>query len=165
MQIFEKAWKLGIPVLACDFYGLGTYKLAYMGQPPYYECGRMGAEDFMKFYPDKNGAFIVLSRNSLITFTRLLSGTLFRIFAGISIAILIWWDEVIRRFIEPLVLTFRNVPPLALLPLFMIWFGGWEICNILFIAFPVGVMIVINSVTAMRNLNVEKRLGSYKILK
>jgi len=102
--------------------------------------------------PSYYGAFIVLSRNSLITFARLLGGTLFGIFAGISAALLIWWDEVIRRFIEPLVLTLRNLPPLALLPLFMIWFGGWEMGNILFIAFSVGVMIVINSVTAIRNL-------------
>jgi len=110
--------------------------------------------------PSYYGAFIVLSRNSLVTFARLLSGTLIGIFAGVSLALLIWWDETIRRFIEPLILTLRNIPPLALLPLFMIWFGGWELGNILFISSSVGMMIVINSVTAIRNLSpVQIRLA------
>jgi len=55
MQMFEKAWKLGIPVVACDLDSPGAYKLAYVGQPPYYDCGVMGAEDFMKFHPEKIG--------------------------------------------------------------------------------------------------------------
>lgn len=103
--------------------------------------------------PSYYGAFIVLSRNSLITFARLLSGTLIGIFTGVGLALLTWWNEIIRRFLEPLILTLRNVPPLALLPLFMIWFGGWELGNILFITFSVGLMIVINSITAIRNLS------------
>ena len=55
MQMFKKAWDLGIPVVACDLDSPGAYKLAYVGQPPYYDCGRMGAEDFMKFHPEKTG--------------------------------------------------------------------------------------------------------------
>ncbi|OCX54321.1 hypothetical protein BEL04_08665 [Mucilaginibacter sp. PPCGB 2223] len=53
----------------------------------------------------------------------------------------------------PILLTFsRNIPLLALIPLFLYWFGGTEIGMILYIAFAVFIIVATNTQQAVFNV-------------
>lgn len=101
---------------------------------------------------DFNRAFLVIGYNSLITIGRLLAGTALGAFLGIGVGLILSMNKNIRALIEPPVLLVRTIPILALIPLFIVWFGGREYGNILFIAFAVFSMLVINTIEAVRNV-------------
>ncbi|HEC63712.1 MAG TPA: ABC transporter permease subunit [bacterium] len=102
--------------------------------------------------PSYLGALIVLGRHSLITFWRVIAGTAGGFLLGIGAGLLIWWNRIIRKLLEPPVLLLRNIPLLALIPLFILWFGGREIGNIFYVIFGITVMIVISTITAIHNI-------------
>ncbi len=124
-------------VVTVSFPGLATFG-----------AGGLGGYD----EPSYLGALVVLSRESLATLARVLGGTFVGLVLGVGAGLLMWWSGILRRIIEPVILLIRNVPPLALMPLFLLWFGAREIGSILFIVFAVSMMVVINTTTAIRNL-------------
>lgn len=101
-------------------------------------------------YPD---ALLVLLSNALSTMKLVATGTALGLVAGFTIGLLISRWTVIRRIIEPLVTFVRTVPLLALIPLFLVWFGGSYTGNVLYVAFAISVMIVINTIEAVRNVH------------
>ena len=102
-------------------------------------------------------AFLTLALNSLITIGRLLVGTAIGLVAGIGIGLLLSATRVIRSLLEPSILIIRTVPLLALIPLFLTWFGGDEIGNILYVAFAVFSMLVVNTIEAVYNVPLVQR--------
>jgi ABC-type nitrate/sulfonate/bicarbonate transport system permease component len=97
-------------------------------------------------------AFLVLGKQSLVTLARLLGGSIAGILLGIGIGLVMGWSEKVRDFIAPLLAAIRCIPLLALIPLFLAWFGGLEIGNFIYIAFGVFVMVLINSINAISNV-------------
>jgi ABC-type nitrate/sulfonate/bicarbonate transport system permease component len=91
-------------------------------------------------------AFLVIANHSGITIARLLTGTILGMILGIGIGLILSLNKHVRAVIEPVVLVVRTIPILALIPLFIVWFGGAEIGNILYIGFAVFAMVVINTV-------------------
>lgn len=102
-------------------------------------------------------AFLTLALNSLITVGRLLAGTAIGLVAGVGIGLLLSANRVIRSLLEPSILIIRTVPLLALIPLFLTWFGGAEIGNILYVAFAVFSMLVVNTIEAVYNVPLVQR--------
>ena len=98
-------------------------------------------------------AFLVIIDNSLITVGRLLGGTTIGVGAGILVGILLGMNKYLNRLFTLPILIIRSVPPLALIPLFIIWFGGREVGNLIYIALIVFGMIVINTIAAIENVN------------
>ena len=98
-------------------------------------------------------AFIVIAQQSLITIGRLLGGVTIGIAAGVIVGIFIGINKYLRQLFALPVFIIRAIPALALIPLFIIWFGGSEIGNIVYIAFIVFSMIVVNTIVAIRNVN------------
>lgn len=43
---------------------------------------------------------------------------------GFVIAVLLWWNETIRRILEPYIIVLNSLPKIALGPIIIIWFGA-----------------------------------------
>jgi len=98
-------------------------------------------------------AFLVIAQQSLVTITRLLGGVSLGIAAGIIVGLVLGMNKYLSQLFTLPILIIRSIPALALIPLFIIWFGGSEVGNIIYIAFIVFSMIVINTIVAIRNVN------------
>ena len=101
---------------------------------------------------DFGRAFLVIGYSSIVTIGRLLAGTALGAFLGIGVGLVLSMNKNIRALVEPVVLVVRTIPILALIPLFIAWFGGREYGNILYIAFAVFSMLVINTIEAVHNV-------------
>ncbi|WP_394564424.1 taurine ABC transporter permease TauC [Pantoea sp. SGAir0180] len=67
--------------------------------------------------------------------------------AGIAMGV----SPVLRALIDPLIELYRPVPPLAYLPLMVIWFGIGETSKILLITLAIFAPIVLSTVAGVRN--------------
>lgn len=64
---------------------------------------------------------------------RCLAGFLAAAFLAIPFGVMVGYFSVLRRFLDPLVGLFRPVPPLALIPLLILWFGIGELSKVILI--------------------------------
>src|SRR5690554_1374845 len=80
-------------------------------------------------------AFLVLGKHSLITAARVIVGTSLGMLLGVFLGILMAWSPTVKKYLQPIVSFIRPIPLLALVPLFILWFGGKEAGNILYIVF------------------------------
>jgi ABC-type nitrate/sulfonate/bicarbonate transport system permease component len=103
--------------------------------------------------PSFRGAIEVLLTQSRFTLVRLLLGTSIGVALGITVGALMAMSRVGRAVVGPPVLVARNIPPLALVPLFVVWFGDQESGRIIYVAFVVFSMVVVNTVHAIENLD------------
>jgi ABC-type nitrate/sulfonate/bicarbonate transport system permease component len=53
---------------------------------------------------------------------------------GVVVAVIMGWNRYVRAFAAPLIYTGRTIPVLALIPLFILWFGTGEKSIVPFIA-------------------------------
>ena len=90
-----------------------------------------------------------------ISFRRVLIGWTLGCIAGIPLGVLIGRIEVVRRLFEPFLNFFRFIPGLALITLFLMWFGVGEGAKIVIIfygtAFTVSVNVIAGIVSMDRN--------------
>jgi len=61
--------------------------------------------------------------HSLISLTRVVAGFCIASLSGILLGIVMGWWQPIRNLIEPIIEILRPIPPLAWIPLAMLWFG------------------------------------------
>ncbi len=97
-------------------------------------------------------ALLVLAQNSITTICRVLLGTVSGILAGIVLGLLMGWSPRLREFAWPTIQFTRPVPTLALIPLFMLWFGGREVGTWLYISWAIFSMIVVYTIEAVWNV-------------
>ena len=76
--------------------------------------------------PNYVDALIVLGQNSLITIRRVLLGLLLGGVTGVLTGIVIGLRPTLRGMFYPVVRLLCNIPLLALIALFLVWFGGKE---------------------------------------
>ena len=91
----------------------------------------------------------VIVEQSAISLLRLVCGSLLGAVSGVLVGMLIGYSSLFRALAEPTLNFIRTIPILALIPLFLVWFGGSETGNILYIGFAVFAMVVINTVEAI----------------
>jgi ABC-type nitrate/sulfonate/bicarbonate transport system permease component len=98
-------------------------------------------------------ALRVLIQNSFATiklvFLGVICGLLIGIFGGLALS---RWRPL-RIAIEPIVLVGRTTPLLALVPLFLLWFGGRYVGFVIYMTFAVAAMLIINTIEAVRNIS------------
>lgn len=99
-----------------------------------------------------NAARVIVA-NSLASGGRLLAGLLMGIILGVGAGLLLGWNHRLRWLIEAPLLLIRVIPLLALLPLFLAWFGGREVGAVAFIAFAVFSMMFVATLEAVRNVD------------
>ena len=150
-EIFAHVLKLFTPyaniILPSWEYIIGN---SLPGLAVFYGFGMPGTYGTTSSYPV---AFLVLFYHSFVTFMRIVSGTFVGAFLGVGLGLIMGWNKTGRSLIYPPLLFIRTVPLLALIPLFLIWFGGRETGAVLYVAFGVFVALVINTVEAIRNVS------------
>jgi len=96
---------------------------------------------------------------------RVAIGVLLGIAAAVPVGFMLGWYKDVRRFIDPLINFFRALPPIALIPLVIVYFGIGEIAKvaILFYAtFFAGVIVMYEGVAQISPIfvKVSRTLGA-----
>lgn len=98
-------------------------------------------------------AIRVILDNTVASGIRLLAGLVLGGVVGIGSGLILGWNRQLRYLVEGPLLAIRVIPLLALLPLFLAWYGGRESGNVSFIAFAVFTMLFVSTLEAVRNVD------------
>lgn len=98
------------------------------------------------------GGIQVLADSSAHTIARVLGGTLVGVLLGIGIGLALYYSPILGRLLETPINMIRGIPILALMPLFLLWFGNAEFGAFIYVVFGTSVMIVVNTLNAVRNI-------------
>lgn len=91
----------------------------------------------------------VLLQHSMATLFRVIAGFVAGSVAGIGLAILISSSRLARNMIWPTIQALRQVPSLALVPLFLLWFGGSELGVFIYISWAIMVVVLVYAIEAI----------------
>lgn len=82
-----------------------------------------------------------------------LSGFAAAVLTGVPLGLLMGWSRKAEAFINPIFLIVRPIPPLAWIPLAILWLGLGDAAKILVIWFSAFVPSVINAYSGIRSLD------------
>ena len=109
-------------------------------------------------YPTPLGTLAVFQRqpsvlllSSATTVFRVLSGLTLGSVAGLVIALTLHANDTFARLIDPFIEIIRPIPPLALIPFFILWFGLGTLSQMLLIGLGCFMMTVVAVYSAARN--------------
>jgi ABC-type nitrate/sulfonate/bicarbonate transport system permease component len=103
-------------------------------------------------------AFVDLARSGdivthvLQSLKRVLGGFLAATVAGVTLGIAIGWWRSFGDLVDPLIEFFRPIPPLAWIPLAILWFGIGDVQNMYIIFLGAFFPIVVNTIAAVRGV-------------
>src|SRR6476660_3387257 len=97
-----------------------------------------------------------LAYNVAITLYRTVMGFALAAVSGVALGIVMARVGAVRWFFDPILSIMLPMPKVALLPIFMLWFGLHDSSKILIVAFSVSLQIVISTYAATKG--VEKEL-------
>jgi ABC-type nitrate/sulfonate/bicarbonate transport system permease component len=95
----------------------------------------------------------VIAENTFASAITLVGGLGLGCLAGIGMGLALGWSQKLRCVFEAPLLVVRVIPILALLPLFLSWFGGTQTGSISFVGFAVFSMLFVNTLEAIRNVD------------
>lgn len=98
------------------------------------------------------------------TLVQSVGASLYRIFAGwllgslvaIPIGLLVGTFRPVKSVVDPFVHFFRFVPAIALVTLFIVWFGIGEASKILLIAYATGFIVLVNTASGIGAIPADK---------
>jgi ABC-type nitrate/sulfonate/bicarbonate transport system permease component len=107
------------------------------------------------------GAIELLRRGTLLP---ALGASLGRVFAGwligstaaIPVGLFIGSSRIAKSAVDPFIHFFRFIPAIALITLFMVWFGVGELSRILLIIYSTGFIVMINTATGVAAVERDK---------
>ena len=88
-----------------------------------------------------------------VSILRILAGMGVAVPAAVVVALLVTGSKAGEVTLDPLVELLRPVPSLALLPLFIVWFGIGELTKIVFIAYSAFFIVYVTTAEAIRNVD------------
>ena len=91
-----------------------------------------------------------------VSFTRFAIAFSCCVVIGVPLGLMIGMNRQLRAIFEPPIQAIRPIPKLALLPLFMIWFGIGNLSKVIVIAAPVLPLIAISAMQAVRSISQKK---------
>jgi ABC-type nitrate/sulfonate/bicarbonate transport system permease component len=104
----------------------------------------------------EEGAFLfeseILSSCIAVSTRRVLIGLVLGSVAGILLGLLTGWATRVEDLLDPWVTLFRFTPALALLPLYVVWFGYGETSKVLLIATNVAVITLLGAHQGVRGV-------------
>lgn len=92
----------------------------------------------------------------LISFTRFGVAFLLCVLVGVPVGLLMGMYRSVRAILDPPIEITRPIPKLALLPLFIIWFGIGEVSKSILIIASLFPMMTISSMQAVRSVSQRK---------
>jgi ABC-type nitrate/sulfonate/bicarbonate transport system permease component len=104
----------------------------------------------------EEGAFLIESRilvdSALVSARRVTIGLVLGSLLGILLGLLTGWATRVESLADPWVTLFRFTPALALLPLYVVWFGFGETSKVLLIASNVAVITLLGAHQGVRGV-------------
>ena len=97
-----------------------------------------------------------LLKHSMITFKETLSAFLIATSIGFLVAVLLWYNEYIRRILEPYIVVLNSLPKIALGPIIIVWMGAGNKAIVTMGILIVIIVTIINILTAF--LNTDKNI-------
>jgi NitT/TauT family transport system permease protein len=94
-----------------------------------------------------------LAKHFIISAKRSLTGFVLGVSFGVPFGMLIGWFRKFEYFIDPLIQVFRNIPVLALLPVFMLLFGIGEFSKIALIFWGVLWTLLLNTIAGVKDID------------
>src|SRR5271154_50804 len=95
-----------------------------------------------------------LQRHIVASVTRVMLGVLMAFPPAIVLGIGIARSRMVEVVFEPLIELIRPIPPLAVLPMFILWFGIGELSKLIFIAFAAFYIIMTTVMLSAANIDV-----------
>ena len=87
--------------------------------------------------------------DALTSLRRILTGFAIGVVAGVTLGAAMSASRVIRHLVDPVIEVLRPLPPLAFIPLFIIWFGIGELPKVVLIIIGVTPIMVVASIAAL----------------
>jgi ABC-type nitrate/sulfonate/bicarbonate transport system permease component len=94
----------------------------------------------------------ILAGDIAITMLRMLVGWSVGVFLGVSFGLWMYFSKSAYHFFDPLIETIRPVPPIAMVPFFILWFGLAEQGKFLLVALGVFTVVVVTTLETARSL-------------
>jgi NitT/TauT family transport system permease protein len=96
---------------------------------------------------------------------RVVLGVALGILCAVPVGFLLGWYRPVRRFVDPLINFFRALPPIALIPLVIVYFGIGELAKVVILfyaAFFAGVIVMYEGIAQISPiyLRVARTLGA-----
>jgi ABC-type nitrate/sulfonate/bicarbonate transport system permease component len=95
-----------------------------------------------------------LQKHIIASVTRVFVGVLMAFPPAVILGIGIARSRLVEAIFEPLVELIRPIPPLAVLPMFILWFGIGELSKLVFIAFAAFYIIMTTVTLSAANIDV-----------
>ncbi|KTR97998.1 taurine ABC transporter permease TauC [Pantoea dispersa] len=95
--------------------------------------------------------------------TRMLVALFFAALIGIPVGIAMGLSPAVRGLLDPLIELYRPVPPLAYLPLMVIWFGIGETSKILLIYLAIFAPVTLSTLAGVKNTQ-QVRIRAAQVL-
>lgn len=110
-------------------------------------------------------AKLTLFQHIGVSLTRVLMGFVIAVAVGVPLGLLMGWYKKIEEFVDPIFEMLRPIPPIAWIPLAILWFGIGEESKIFVILIGGLAACLINSYTAIKTtpkilINAAKSLGA-----
>lgn len=97
-----------------------------------------------------------LEQDTAISLMRILSGWILGSLVGAPIGFVLGTSRFAKAILDPFVHFLRFIPALALVALFMVWFGVGEASKILLIMYAVGFLVTVTTATGVASISDDK---------
>lgn len=104
-----------------------------------------------------------LLQHTWASFVRVFSAFFLSCITAIPIGILMGVNRVARGIFDPPIEFYRPIPPLAYLPLMVIWFGIGELNKIIVIYLAIFAPMVLNARAGVRSVSIEQIHAAYSM--
>jgi len=94
-----------------------------------------------------------LGLNTLASLTRVIEGFLLALVIAVPLGALMGIARTLRGLGEPLIELIRPVPPIAFIPLAILWFGIGELSKIMIVAYGAFFPIFVNTMSGFREVD------------
>ena len=155
----ENIEKVAFPIIGLLIV-IGVWQLIYLRVGHFMLPSPLSiSQDFIKvIYQSKKiaaqgGGNYGISTHLLYTGLVTVIGSIIGIILGVLFGILLGLVKKLRRFSRLVIEAVRTIPPLAIVPFFILWFGPNLTSQLTMIIFYCGVMLLVNTTEAIKNLN------------
>src|SRR5258708_4213091 len=93
-----------------------------------------------------------LLTDSMVTLARVVAGWGIGVILGIVTGLLMTWSRAFRSLVNPLIEAVRPIPPVALIPFFIIWFGLGAGGQIGLVALACFMVLTVNTFVSVHNV-------------
>jgi NitT/TauT family transport system permease protein/putative hydroxymethylpyrimidine transport system permease protein len=95
----------------------------------------------------------LLADDSWVTFREVLLGFLCALVGGLAFAVLLHLSETLRRALYPLLVASQTIPPVAIAPILVVWFGFGLGPKVLLIALVCFFPVTVNTLDGLRSVD------------